>query len=134
MRSTDILAALMAAVLAGACSPESPPARRPADSGSFASSPLNDADSGFARKRAGACASMDKMDSAYVVRAAAEAFGPHGPASLEPMSFEPVVAPGPINEGILVRLRPRNRSVIGGGGLAFVEEESGCAIVLRRYE
>src|SRR5688500_16049056 len=124
----------MTTMLVGACSPESPPARTPADSGLFTSSPPNGADSDFARKRAGACASMDKMDSAYVVRAAAEAFGARGPAALEPTSFEPLVAPGPINEGVLVRLRPRNRNVIGGGGLAFVDEESGCAIVLRRYE
>ena len=90
---------------------------------------------GTVGRRVGECSAGRSIDSAYVVRAAAEAVGgADGAATLRPVTFEPVVAPGPIEEGILVRLAPRASGQLGGGGLAFVDGESGCAVALKLYE
>jgi hypothetical protein len=70
-----------------------------------------------------------------VIRVAAEALsGPGGAATLEPISYEAVIAPSSIEEGVLVRLVTRARGMRGGGGLVFVDVESGCALPLRVYE
>lgn len=88
----------------------------------------------LSRQRAGACADGQTMDSAYVVRKAAEAFASdRASIDLVVTWYEAVVAPGPIEEGILVRLLPR-RPQAGGGGLVYVDGESGCAIALKAYE
>jgi hypothetical protein len=54
---------------------------------------------------------------------------------LRPISCEPVVSPASIEEGVLVRLVARAPGMRGGGGLAFVDVESGaplrCAFVNR---
>lgn len=90
---------------------------------------------GTAGRRVGECSAGRTIDSAYVVRAAAEAIGgADGAPRLRPVTFERVVAPGPIEEGVLVRLAPQAAAQLGGGGLAFVEVESGCAVALKRYE
>jgi len=68
-----------------------------------------------------------------VVRAAAEAIaGTEGAGILVPHTYEAVVAPGPIEEGVLVRLLVPGQ--VGGGGLAYVDIESGCAMALKLYE
>jgi hypothetical protein len=54
--------------------------------------------------------------------------------TLEPNNIQPVRAEG-IELGLLISLRvaaPPN--LVGGGGLVWVDLETGCAIVLRRYE
>lgn len=90
-------------------------------------------DESFAGRRAEECSKGRLIDSAYVVRVAAEAFGPDGPRELKPIGYQPVTAPGSPEEGVLVRLVPV-APTLGGGGLVFVDIESGCAIALRRYE
>jgi hypothetical protein len=82
-------------------------------------------------QRPAACSAGRTIDSAYVVGAARGALG--GDSTLVALSYDPVTAPGPIEEGVLVRMVSR-RSRLGGGGLAFVDGESGCALALRRYE
>jgi hypothetical protein len=87
----------------------------------------------FAAQRPGACSSGRSIDSAYVVSVAVEALPlPTGAGTLRPISYEAVVSPGGIEEGILVRLVAPGR--VGGGGLAFVDSESGWALALRIYE
>ena len=88
---------------------------------------------GFAGQRVGACSSGRTVDSAYVVRAAAQAIARTERAGmLLPHTYEAVISPGPIEEGVLVRLLVPGQ--VGGGGLAFVDIESGCAIALKLYE
>ncbi len=88
----------------------------------------------FSRQRAMACSGTADFDSAYVVRVAAEAFaGPAGLEVLQPLEYQAVVSKYGTEEGLLVRLVPR-ASQAGGGGLAYVDAESGCAIALKSYE
>jgi hypothetical protein len=109
--------------LLGACRP-APDAESSAQAGG-----------GTAGRRVGACSAGRAVDSAYVVRVATEVFSAHGEAAnLRTLSYEAVRAPGPIEEGILVRLVPRGSRQMGGGGLVFVELESGCAVPLKLYE
>ena len=87
----------------------------------------------FTAQRPAACSWGRNIDSAYVVGVAAEALSPGGLADLRPVAYEAIVADGPIEEGILVRLAP-HAPRLGGGGLVFVDAESGCALALRVYE
>jgi|SRR5882672_8679097 len=75
-----------------------------------------------------------RVDSAFAVTQASralEGFLPTG-GSLEPYAVEVV------REGMLVSLVPVRPLVggvvLGGGGLVWVDEDTGCPIVLRRYE
>ena len=86
---------------------------------------------GQVAQRPAACSAGRTIDSAYVISAARAALG--GDSTLAVLSYEAVVAPGPIEEGILVRM-VSGGSRRGGGGLAFVDVESGCARALRLYE
>ena len=89
----------------------------------------------FTAQRPAACSSGRLIDSSYVVQVAAEVVAVEGgAATLRPISYEAIVAPGEIEEGILVRLGSRQPGMRGGGGLAFVDTESGCALALRVYE
>lgn len=73
------------------------------------------------------------VDSAFAVKQARRALSPSG-TTFEPRVIQPIRDEG-IEVGLIVSLasvQPRN--VVGGGGLVWVDLESGCAIVLRRYE
>jgi hypothetical protein len=82
-------------------------------------------------QRPAACSAGRTIDSVYVVGAARGALG--GDSTLVALSYDRVTAPGPTEEGVLVRMVSRG-SRLGGGGLAFVDGESGCALALRLYE
>jgi hypothetical protein len=45
-----------------------------------------------------------------------------------------VIKTGTLEQGIIVSLVVARPPVVGGGGLVWVDLETGCAIVLRRYE
>lgn len=73
------------------------------------------------------------LDSAEAVRRAAHALESPG-VLLRPRTIQAVRDEG-IEIGLLVSLavaQPPN--VAGGGGMVWVDLESGCALVLRRYE
>ena len=73
------------------------------------------------------------VDSTFAIEQARRALSQPG-VTLAPRLIQPVRDQG-IELGLLISLavtEPRN--VVGGGGLAWVDLESGCAIVLRRYE
>ena len=137
MRRVGILmVGLIGAGLSADCRSEAPPTHGDSRPAPAASQPVAPAPAGaaFASQRPYDCSAGRLIDSAYVVRAAAEAIaGPEGADALAPYTYESVTAQG-LLEGILVRLAPRARSTRGGGGLAFVDVESGCAVALRRYE
>lgn len=84
--------------------------------------------------RTGRCASPGvNLDSAFAVGEARRILSQPG-MTLEPNNIQPVRAEG-IELGLLISLRvaaPPN--LVGGGGLVWVDLETGCAIVLRRYE
>lgn len=73
------------------------------------------------------------VDSIFAVEQARRALAQPG-VTLAPRQIQPVRDQG-IELGLLISLavtEPRN--LVGGGGLVWVDLESGCAIVLRRYE
>lgn len=73
------------------------------------------------------------VDSSFAVQQARQVLLQPGMA-LAPRLIQPVRDQG-IELGLLISLavtEPRN--VVGGGGMAWGGFESGCAIVLRRYE
>ena len=73
------------------------------------------------------------VDSSFAIRQAKAALAMPG-MTLEPRLIQPVRDEG-IELGLLISLavtQPRN--TVGGGGLVWVDVETGCAIVLRRYE
>jgi hypothetical protein len=94
---------------------------------------LGEASTDFANRRTRACSQGRTVDSVYITRAAAETIDGSSDR-LEVLTYSSVVAPGPIEEGVLVRLVPRGGRVLGLGGLVYVDIESGCAIALKRYE
>ena len=88
----------------------------------------------FSRQGAGACSNGQTIDSAFIARKATEVFtSGHVSIDLAVHSYEPVGSAG-VEEGVLVRLIPRGGRQLGGGGLAYVDVQSGCAIALRSYE
>ena len=73
------------------------------------------------------------VDSTYVVAQAQRVLMRQG-YSLLPGSFQPIRIEG-VEVGILVSLVPvSERPVIGVGGLVWVDVDTGCPVVLRRYE
>jgi hypothetical protein len=79
----------------------------------------------------GACFdSTSKGDSAFVVAQASQAFG-HD--SVKVSDFQ-VIRDGSQKEGTIVRLVPTNPRTRGGGALVWVDGDTFCAIVLRRYQ
>ena len=73
------------------------------------------------------------VDSAFVVEQARRALSRPG-EMLAPRLIQPVRDQS-IELGLLVSLDVVNPpTVVGGGGLVWIDLESGCAIVLRRYE
>lgn len=73
------------------------------------------------------------VDSTFAVDQARRALASTG-VTLAPRLIQPVRDQG-IDLGLLISLAvtvPPN--VVGGGGLVWVDLESGCAVVLRRYE
>ena len=73
------------------------------------------------------------VDSAFVVEQARRALSQPG-EMLAPRLIQPVRDQS-IELGLLVSLEVANPpKVVGGGGLVWVDLESGCALVLRRYE
>lgn len=81
---------------------------------------------------AGRCAPAGQtIDSSFVVEQARSVLSrPEYTLRLD--SFQPVRASG-IEVGVLISLMPPP-TVVGGGGLVWVDVETGCPIVLRRYE
>ena len=84
--------------------------------------------------RALSCAPPGRtIDSVFAVEQARGVLAQPG-VTLEPRSIQPIRDQG-IELGLLIGLavgQPRN--VVGGGGLVWVDVETGCPIVLRRYE
>lgn len=73
------------------------------------------------------------IDSTFAVERARGVLEQPG-LTLEPRSIQPIRDQG-IELGLLISLavvQPAN--VVGGGGLVWVDVETGCPIVLRRYE
>lgn len=73
------------------------------------------------------------IDSAFAVEQARKAIAQDG-FTFSPRFVQPVRDQG-IELGLLISLalvEPRN--TVGGGGLVWVDVETGCATVLRRYE
>ena len=88
--------------------------------------------------------STQKGDSAFVVRQAIRAFG-HSIGitdSLKVAEFQAekrvtkfqAIRDGSQNDGVIVELEPTDPNVRGGGALLWVDGETFCAIVLRRYQ
>jgi hypothetical protein len=78
-------------------------------------------------------ASGSSVDSTFATEQALRAMAP-SELTLAPRLVQPVRDQG-IELGLLISLtvtEPRN--TVGGGGLVWIDLESGCAIVLRRYE
>lgn len=74
-----------------------------------------------------------ELDSTLAVAQARRALGQHDIA-LEPDSIQVIRGKG-IELGLLISLVAGGRSnVLGGGGLVWVDIETGCPIVLLRYE
>lgn len=73
------------------------------------------------------------VDSAFVVEQARRALSRSG-ETLAPRLIQPVRDQS-IELGLLVSFAVADPpNVVGGGGMVWVDLESGCAIVLRRYE
>lgn len=73
------------------------------------------------------------VDSAFAMAQARRALGQSGPP-LAAHLIQPIRDQG-IELGLLISLIASEPSkVVGGGGLVWVDLESGCATVLRRYE
>jgi hypothetical protein len=72
------------------------------------------------------------IDSSFVAEQARSLLSRPG-YSLRVDSFQTVSSRG-VELGVLVSLVSSEPPVAGGGGLAWVDIETGCAIVLRRYE
>lgn len=69
------------------------------------------------------------VDSAFAVERARDALAPQPPFILAPHSMDRVP------EGLLVRMVVAEPvGTRGGGGLVWVDAETGCAVVLIRYE
>lgn len=69
------------------------------------------------------------VDSARAVKQARDALkSSESVRVLDPKSIEH------LNEGYLVRMTVTSPPTLGGGGLVWVDGESGCAVVLTRYE
>ena len=83
-----------------------------------------------------------KVDSAFAVKQALSPFAsddlPVMPHSVERIEARIVGKDSSVTvtllEGWLIRLMPINRMTLGGGGLVWVDGETGCPIVLKRYE
>ena len=82
------------------------------------------------------------VDSAFALVQAKSVF-PSSGLTLKPYSVERVVAhlvgkessvSLDVPEGWLVRLMPVNPNTLGGGGLVWVDGETGCPIPLTHYE
>ena len=77
------------------------------------------------------------LDSAFVVR---QAIGALSDSVSKRQGFEfkvgqfQVIKTGILEQGIIVSLVVARPPVVGGGGLVWVDIETGCAIVLRHYE
>lgn len=73
-----------------------------------------------------------RVDSSFVAEQARGVLSRPG-YTLRVDSFQPVRASG-IEVGVLISLVSSEPPVVGGGGLVWVDVETGCPIVLRRYE
>lgn len=57
------------------------------------------------------------------------------PSSVTPVGPQSLLDDRPMFQGFLVSLGPARRPlVLGGGALVWIDGETGCAIVLKRYE
>ena len=79
----------------------------------------------------------ERVDSAFAVAHAQQALEdslvPLKPDSVRTVGMQSLLDGLPMFEGFLVTLVP-TRPMLGGGGLVWVDGETGCVIVLRRYE
>ena len=79
----------------------------------------------------------ERVDSAFAVAHAQQALEdslvPLKPESVRTVGMQSLLDGLPMFEGFLVTLAP-TRPVLGGGGMVWVDGETGCVIVLRRYE
>lgn len=73
-----------------------------------------------------------QVDSSFAVAQARRAVSQPG-FSLEVSSLQAIRDQG-VELGLLISLVADQPPVVGGGGLVWVDIETGCAIVLRRYE
>jgi len=82
-------------------------------------------------------AANERVDSAFAVEKARQVLQdsllPLKPASVRSVGEQSLLDGFPMFEGFLVTLAP-TRLVAGGGGLVWVDGETGCAILLKRYE
>ena len=78
-----------------------------------------------------------RVDSAFAVQQASQVLEdsllPLQPVSVQPFGEQSLLDGFPMFEGFLVTLAP-TRLVAGGGGLAWVDGETGCPILLKRDE
>jgi len=82
-------------------------------------------------------AANERADSAFAVKQALtvleDSLVPLKPASVHTAGQQSLLDGFPIFEGYLVTLLPM-RPMLGGGGLVWVDGETGCPILLKRYE
>lgn len=78
------------------------------------------------------------LDRTFIIdqaRAALMKEGALGHMELSPDSVIPIFSRHDVYEGSIVRmLVSEPRGIWGGGGLVWVQAETGCAVVLTRYE
>ena len=82
-------------------------------------------------------AANERVDSTFAVERAREVLEdtllPLKPASVRTVGEQSLLDGLPMFEGFLVTLAA-TRPVLGGGGLVWVDGETGCPILLKRYE